>query len=245
MNILSLENYDNKLVSERGLEWGVDIKWDRSIKVLSKNEKPTEKWARLKRRHFPSMPERMRSTLVPGRALEAEYTSVNLEAGKEWLKGRAGSPLSQTLCTHQRPSCYASGPSKPQGFPHQTWCLNQRQALGVLPEATPLSSVPLPRLFLWPGMPHHPHLSSPGPDSVTLPQGCPGRCPCHPTTCLCVRWVEVLWMYLGIDVHSCLCVCVYVCQFFTHRRNNIFQTVPQHSLPLKSLMLSFLLLLFN
>lgn len=39
MNILSLGYCDDKLVSERELEWeGVDIKGDRRIKVLSKNK---------------------------------------------------------------------------------------------------------------------------------------------------------------------------------------------------------------
>ena len=207
MNFLSLENHDNKLVSERGLEWGVDIKWDRSIKVLSKNEKPTEKWARLKRRHFPSVPERMRSTLVPGRALEAKYTSVNLEAGKEWLKGRAGSPLSQTPCTHQRPSWTfqasrlstsnlmpqpkASTGSSPRGH---------TPVLCAFAQAVPLAwNAPPPSpLQPWSWLSHSPSGLS---WKVTLPS-------CHLSVCPLGRSPLNVSEYRCTQLPLCLCICM-------------------------------------
>lgn len=87
-----------------GWSGGVDTKWGRRIKALSKNAKPTEKSARLKRKHFPSV-RSWGSSLVPRREPEAKYTSVNLKAGKEWLKEDLASPhwhhLPNTLNTSE------------------------------------------------------------------------------------------------------------------------------------------------
>lgn len=54
------------------------------------------------------------------------------------------------------------------------------------------------------------------------------------------------YLDMNVPVYRCIVAFAYICMsIFINRRNDIFQIVPQHSLPLKSLMLSFLLLLFN
>ena len=59
MNDLPLESCDNKLASERGLEWGVvAIKGDRKIWVLSKKGKANREMGKIKNKVFPFCAQR-------------------------------------------------------------------------------------------------------------------------------------------------------------------------------------------
>lgn len=127
-------------------------------------------------------------SLVPGRELEAKYTSVNLEASKEWLKEDLASPswhhppntlhTSETLLLHswifQDSRCPTSNLlSQPKG------------STGSSPrDHTPIlwafvHTVPL----TWNAPP--PALPLTDPDSGSLPHGCPQGAPAIlPPVCL-------------------------------------------------------------
>lgn len=108
------------------------------------------------------MPTRMRSRWsapIPGRAPEGKNTNAS-HTTKTGLqkKKKAGSRSPPSKSSTHTPKDLPTRRLDLQalGSLPQTWCSSQRQALGE-----PLSSEPLPMLFLQPGMPHDPQLSSP------------------------------------------------------------------------------------
>lgn len=125
-------------------------------------------------------------------------TSANHKTGKERLIERAGSPPAKCSAhIGDLPAMQLDLPSLKA--PTSTLMSQPKASTESSPGGHTLSSEPVPMLFLQPGMPHDPHLSSPGARLRPLPQGCPGRCPCHFAILLVVCVSAGWWSPEGRD----------------------------------------------